>query len=642
MPKTHQTTLENKPLRNNSLRLMIQKLFDVNQSEFSNRLSHPEYFKFPSLNENWVLLSLFLFALVPRLIMLNFANGSSDDSYYYIHVARILGEGDYSYRGAFYYLGLNIYPAILLFLHRMGLDWLHAGMLWGVTISAFTVLPLYGWVKRLFDQRVAIVASFLFAIHPDFIEYSIDPIREPTYWFFVSLFLYFGWRSITESKIWLYSSLGLTFCLAIHTRSESWILLIPFSFWYLVQFFSNRVPKRIMIIGLLVMVSVTPLLLLILNITILKNEEKWQFGRLYYFKVVASYLMPAEDDKPDTILAKTNTFPIKKIVNAPSVPPLKKSESKKQVTVRKTVTPVPASKQNLKFSVKAGSNASKQVPTNSVSLQKQIPSVKKVKPEEKSIQKSMIYLYCKTLIRTHEPILSILHLIGILVFFRQLLFQIDKTSLLLFYIALLLAIWLRTDTSHNINGRYFFSLFFLTVPFQALGFMVVCKALGKISQAKLDINLNPVRLAPVLGLIFLLTSFYWADAFTSHHFKREEQIKLGKWLHKNMPEVKTILVDRNSTRIGYYAQGSSPQANYHHALFSDLIKKNPPDLVIFSKELVSDYFKKNTTKLVKPLGLEPIDTSLLHPLAKNYLILAKQPPRSVMNIASDSDSSSIH
>jgi Dolichyl-phosphate-mannose-protein mannosyltransferase len=608
MSENNQNKSGNKSLQKHPLLKKVEQFFTFNQTEFPNRLAHPYCRDDEPRHENWILLFLFAFALIPRLVMFSISNGASDDSYYYIHIAKTLGEGDFSYRGAFYYLGLNIYPMILLGLHKLGLGWLQGGMAWGAIISSLTVLPIYGWVKRLFDYRVALVASFLFAIHPDLIEYSIDPIREPTSWFLVSLFLYFAVRAIVETHIWLFIGLGITFCLAIQTRSECWLLIFPIGAWYVTQFLSNRVSRKQLTIGMIVMLSITPILLLIVNLTFLKNEEKWQLGRLHHFKEMSAYLMP-EEESPKVIPTNAKPAIPKKPVIASTIKPEQSSITLASLQKKAVVPPIPVN-HNPEFSGK---------PVNG----------------------SMKALYLNTLIRTHEPILSILHLIGVLVFFRQ-LYQIDKLPLFVYYILLLVSVWLRTNYSHNINGRYFHNLFFVTVPFQALGFMVLCRAAGNFNKFKANLAVPSFRSVPAFGLILFLTIIYWTDAFTSHHIKRTEEVQFGKWLHENIEGVNTVLVDHGSSRIGYYAQGGAPEANYHHVLLSDLIKKSPPDLVILSRLKVSKYFKRNTTKLVKPLGLEPIESGIPSSLAKDYLILAKKPIRSTLHIAKEPDSSSVH
>ena len=307
MTEPIQNKTENLPLMRPSFSVRVQQFFSVNQAELGNRIVNPFRKKENPGHEGYILLTLFLIALVPRVVMYFILNGASDDSYYYIHVAKILDEGDFSYRGAFYYLGLNLYPFIILMMHKLGFGWLQGGMIWGAVISSLTVLPIYGWVKRLFDYRVAIVAAFLFAVHPDLIEYSVDPIREPTSWFFVSLFLYLAVRAVIENRLWLFVSLGLTFFMAAQTRTECWLLLCPLGIWYLIQLFSRRVNRAKLTSGLAFAAIITPVMLILINLTFLKNEETWQLGRLYYFENIASYVFPKGNKSPNDQIANNGS-----------------------------------------------------------------------------------------------------------------------------------------------------------------------------------------------------------------------------------------------------------------------------------------------------------------------------------------------
>ncbi len=75
-------------------------------------------------------------------------------------------------------------------LHRAGLPWETAAKWYGVVLASLAVLPLFGWVRRQFDDVVAVVACLLYAVHPKLIEWSPEAVREPSFWFFFLLALY--------------------------------------------------------------------------------------------------------------------------------------------------------------------------------------------------------------------------------------------------------------------------------------------------------------------------------------------------------------------------------------------------------------------------------------------------------------------
>ena len=86
-------------------------------------------------------------------------------------------------------------------LHRLGFDWETAAEFYGVLLSTLAVLPLFGWVRRQFDDRVATVACLLYAFHPKLIEWSPEAVREPSFWFFFLLALYLAMRRCGRSRL---------------------------------------------------------------------------------------------------------------------------------------------------------------------------------------------------------------------------------------------------------------------------------------------------------------------------------------------------------------------------------------------------------------------------------------------------------
>ena len=136
----------------------------------------------------------------------------------YIRVAESLDQGQL-HEDKYNRFGLNSFPVILMLLHRLGLDWELAGKLWNVAISCLTVLPLYGWVRRQFDDRVAL-RRLPYALHSEFIRSSPEGIRDPTFWFFMSWRLYWLWRAVGEVRLRFFLFGGLALALAVITRSE--------------------------------------------------------------------------------------------------------------------------------------------------------------------------------------------------------------------------------------------------------------------------------------------------------------------------------------------------------------------------------------------------------------------------------------
>ena len=112
----------------------------------------------------------------------------------------------------------NIYPLILSALHSIGLGWESAGVVGESSFPVVRVLPLYGWVRRAFDGPTALGAGFLYAVHPGLVRWSVEIIRDSTFWFLLAASVYLLWRATTEFRWRWYLAAGAAIALACLTR----------------------------------------------------------------------------------------------------------------------------------------------------------------------------------------------------------------------------------------------------------------------------------------------------------------------------------------------------------------------------------------------------------------------------------------
>ena len=155
------------------------------------------------------------------------------DTVAYFEAAKALEQGDRD--PLVVQFGLNIYPFILLLLHRAGLGWELAGQWWSLAMASLTVLPLWGWLRRQFDGQVATVGCLLYAVHPRLMNSSPLIIRDSTFWFLFALTLYLAWRAALEVRPGLFAAAGIAWGLALHTRTEGWLLLVPVALWFVMR-----------------------------------------------------------------------------------------------------------------------------------------------------------------------------------------------------------------------------------------------------------------------------------------------------------------------------------------------------------------------------------------------------------------------
>jgi len=246
--------------------------------------SYPNYLTAPHperrrMSAEYVVLAVLLvLCFIPRALVAWHIPCIAGDGVHYVKAATALEAHDY--RGALWEGGFNLYPIILMLLHRIGLDWELAANLWGLTISCLVVLPLWGWVRRQFDDHTALAACLLYAIHPKFISESPELMRDPTFWFFFTLGLYALWRAVTEVRYDFFLTAGAAITLASFTRIEGLFLLIPLVLWTFWRWLALKSDRRKLIFGALVCVAAFPLLLALANVIFLPGSSDWSLMRL--------------------------------------------------------------------------------------------------------------------------------------------------------------------------------------------------------------------------------------------------------------------------------------------------------------------------------------------------------------------------
>jgi hypothetical protein len=240
------------------------------------------------------LAGLLLFCLAMQLWMASRWHVMWPDTVDYLRVSQALERGDP--RPLVDQFGLNVYPLILVLLHRAGLDWLWAGQCWSIALTSLTVLPLFGWLRRQFDQRVAVVGCLLYAVHPKLMIYGSLVIRDPTFWFLLILTLYLGWRAVVELKPWLFLAAGIAWALAVHTRDEGLLLAAPLGVWWFIRWLAVAGQRRRLVLWGLLGAAMLPAWILLMNLTLLHGDPHWVLFRRSHVEMLQG--SPAEPARP--------------------------------------------------------------------------------------------------------------------------------------------------------------------------------------------------------------------------------------------------------------------------------------------------------------------------------------------------------
>lgn len=223
------------------------------------------------------------------------------DSIVYLRASAALEQGNF--QAAFDTLGLNVYPAILLCLRATGWDLMVSATWWSVWMASLVVFPLFGLVRRQFNDQIAVVACALYVMHPVLLGFSPLIMRDATFWFLFTMTLYLQWRAVTELRWWLFGLAGVSLTLAAYTRTEGWLLPVPLVLWCLGRWPAAAGSRVRLAIGTCATLATVPLLVTLVNVTLLHGHSHWEWGDNQCVRFVVSRLSPPAAlpaDKPET------------------------------------------------------------------------------------------------------------------------------------------------------------------------------------------------------------------------------------------------------------------------------------------------------------------------------------------------------
>jgi hypothetical protein len=519
-------------------------------------------------------------ALAARMVMACLLSDPCNDAYFYFCIADLLTMQ--KHEQAFTHLNLNTYPAILAALHSCGLDWVTAGKLWGVTASTLTVLPLFGWARRLWGDRIALVAALLYAVHPEMIELGVEPIREPTFWLFFALGLYAIDRAFGELKWRFFCLAGIATTLAFYTRTEGLVLLIVLGIGASVALFQHKNWKRRLKIvgGITLCLSMTPMLLVAVNVSLLRNHAHWEFGRLNHVSYLATAVWPGESSPAES--SPGESTPAAQVVAPTAV----------NVVVGE-----------------ATENGSERVESSTAAV-----------PATKSFPARCLK-FVSELNGAYGPLNFVLFVIGAVTMWRHRLLHY-LIPLMIPSAAVMGAVWIRLAAGNGgINGRYFLTMFFLIAPVFAVGLLSVMRYISARpwgwSRGAGRLMLNGPTAATVM--LTLITAILIADALTSKHDRRSRDLQIASQLVERYGPFDHVIVDHHTARIGYAAQRRLPET----LAFTELMesgKRPGTGLIIVSRKGNDPLWLIDLEGWVKYLRYEEIDSSELS-VRRNDLIV---------------------
>jgi len=546
----------------------------------------------------WLLAGLLLLWFVPRACMATKLATISPDSVFYMDMAESLADGDRA--GVLATYDFNLFPVTLMWLH----EWTGAGELanrwFCVILSTLIVLPLFGIVRRLFDLRLATLTCILCGVHPKLIVQSPEILREPLFWLLFLTALYLLFRAVTELRWWYFLAAGLTTTLALHTRFEGWLLLIPFAWWTVSVGWRESTMRRGLVLGGALFLVANPLFLVTLNFTWLHDQPHWELGnfrRLYYVELWLESL--AGVDLPFTAqqtAAPEQTAATIAPASRASTPPKLQPQLSADAAAGLVASPLPQ----------------RIAPWQADDSPQPLATLQTVWPFLRSMERGI------------GPVFLILMALGGWQW-RRLTFAPGIVALSLICLTHLGGVWIHLWFGRESSSRYAILVLLLWSPFVALGLQLVGAWLDAAATRFLRREL-PWR-AGLTALVILAVT-HCAYPLSKGDVHRRPVAELGRWIATNYGPRRTIIgPSEMHTLMPYYTRGNyiSPWPTLPPADYVTFVAQQRAEFVILTKHPSDDAWYESLKQAETDLGYEDITAELPPEVRGRFVLLRAQP-----------------
>jgi hypothetical protein len=198
------------------------------------------------------------------------------DGILYIKIAKGINLGNL--QGVTDYGFFNLYSFLIALFQMIFHDWEYSGQMVSVVFGSLTIIPLFFLIRGLFNRNVAIVSALIFAVHPRFVEYSSDVLREPVFWFFSIAALWLAWEGISHKKSFLFVLSSMSTGFAMFTRVEGAMVFLIVVLWILWFFLNDKQNRKKVLLYMCIFlfslpIMASPALLLVRN-----KLNRWEVG----------------------------------------------------------------------------------------------------------------------------------------------------------------------------------------------------------------------------------------------------------------------------------------------------------------------------------------------------------------------------
>jgi 4-amino-4-deoxy-L-arabinose transferase-like glycosyltransferase len=174
-----------------------------------------------------ILLFIIATALALRVTMLIHTEVIAADGPGYLSQARLIqAKGMGAFFANITSLEFSLYPLFIYLVAPLTGNWETSGAIISLLFGMGLFVPVYLLTSETMGKGIALITLSFLAVHPDFIRYSVEVLKESTLYFFALLSLVLVFFGIARKKIWLFVLAGAVCWVTVLVRLFG-IIMIP-------------------------------------------------------------------------------------------------------------------------------------------------------------------------------------------------------------------------------------------------------------------------------------------------------------------------------------------------------------------------------------------------------------------------------
>ena len=273
-------------------------------------------------NDLVLISGLLLIAFVLRLYAFFNTPVINHDGVLYINQARAIMNNDWGLAKQCGYDFISLYHLLIPLCYRIFGDWILAAQSISFLFGTCSVIPFYFILRHFFRPPISFIAGLAFAVNPFFVSYSVDLVKDPIFWFFALLGIFFFISALKkDKKLYFLLFSNISFLIAGLARFEILIYFIG-SMLFILFFEDKKIKKTLIFFAPIIVVIV---LVNVLNAYLLKETlYLWTFYFLprthRFFSDLTNNLLKPDILEKSFLALKLLLFKMSKVLYIPFIP----------------------------------------------------------------------------------------------------------------------------------------------------------------------------------------------------------------------------------------------------------------------------------------------------------------------------------